>query len=278
MALSKEEYRNAQIAHRNFFEQQSKHKYKIKDFLSVYNSNPTYFIPKPLPAIIFDNIPSRSRIMLIAEIIDQLNQPNTVTKKIPEETTTVVYKVGNQVFTCEHRPTVEQPGNIHLKGVGSYDPQGIPAAIEGISDQVGPYTIANITTKSRKMGTLITKHAIAAEAGFYYEAEWMRRDAEYLNQFVFLWDIEVARHLFQDRYGGLPIGCGIARIQKVIGRKPYYSYYDFLLKPSTDTHNYSHIFSGSLESRINALKLTLAWETSNKSEEQFTQVHIFLQY
>ena len=125
---------------------------------SAYGRNPTYLIPQPLPAINLTGVPSRSRIMLIAEL----------TKKVRERTT-IKYHVEDQVFTCEHIPTVEQPGNINLKGMGSYNRNRIARVMDSISRRIMPSSIAKITTNSRKTGKLITVDTIAAEPGCRYE-------------------------------------------------------------------------------------------------------------
>jgi len=108
----------------------------------------------------------------------------------------------------------------------------------------------------------------------------MKKDAQSLNLFVFLWDIEVARHLFRfennsiPMYGDLPVGCGIAQIQRLIGNGKIKSYRNFLVKPQRRNQTSRHIFSGSPNCRANSLKIIFALETDLKSEEQFTQVHI----
>ena len=155
---SEEEFKNAQNAHRCFFSIQTKYEFKLREFLSVYDSNPTYLVPQPLPTINLTGVPSRSRIVLISKL----------TKKVKERTT-IKYHVEDQVFTCEHIPSDQQPGNIYLLGIGSYDPDEIAKVMVSISRRIMPSSIAKITTKSRKTGKLITKETIAAEAGGRYK-------------------------------------------------------------------------------------------------------------
>jgi hypothetical protein len=155
---SEEKYRNAQAAHQRFFGIESKYEFKIKDFLAVYSHNPTYLIPQPLPDINLTGVPSRSRITLIAKL----------TKEIREKTT-VTYLVDRQKFICEHNPSVQQPGNIHLTGIGSYNPDGIPIEMASISERIRPSTIVRLTRNSRKTGRLVTGHLIASECGCHYQ-------------------------------------------------------------------------------------------------------------
>ena len=75
-------------------------------------------------------------------------------------------------------------------------------------------------------------------------------------------------------YGDLPVGCGIARIQHLIARGgDVNSYKDFLEKPEQRDQPSRHIFSGDHDCRTDSLKTIFDLEI-DKSEKQFTQVHI----
>jgi len=81
--FSKWKYKNAQIAHQRFFDKKCEYESVLQDFSSHYAKNVTYNVP--IPAINLIGVPSRERIILIAEIT-----------KIVRTKTTIKYRVDNQ--------------------------------------------------------------------------------------------------------------------------------------------------------------------------------------
>jgi hypothetical protein len=86
--MEEERYKNAQAAHKRFFGRESKYNFEIQNFLTRYNSTRSSFLD-------LTGYPSRSRIMLIAEMTKKLQTEITVTYIGTEDlNTTDVYESG----------------------------------------------------------------------------------------------------------------------------------------------------------------------------------------
>ncbi len=131
-----------------------------------------------------------------------------------------------------------------------------------ISKRIKPQMIAKLIKISRIYGTPITKEQLKTNG---HCGNNLEDDAEYLNRFMILWDLEVSRRLQRGKKSveldELPVGVGIARIEQLVSTSDDATYEKYLTNPSEKSENqenqdvkYFNPFVGSFNERKKALK------------------------
>ena len=222
-------YRNAQRAHDEFFLAQPTNNdviNKFEDFLSQYE----HFV-SPIKVDI-NGLNSRSRILLIRQIAQEIAENRRVGTVVK-----VVYKFGSQWYRCHHKTknlsVTSQPIDFHLKGIGAYLSK-ISNDIRRIAETTTNPRMARAIRYSRISGRPIHpfdylylyRHQNRYPADLFYD------NADYLNRFMLLQDLEVVRRLYRKRglkgeplreptnpYDHLPVGVAIAIVSQRMRRR-----------------------------------------------------------
>ena len=176
-----------------------------------------------------NGLSSLARILLIRMIVQQLVEDfRKKTAGIFKVQKTIFYKVGEEVFECDHKPgnsPYSQPANFYLHGIGRYSE--VEPELARIANQSSFVVIASKIRASRTRGIPIVS---------FDELE--QEDVNFLNRFVFLQDMEVVRRLFRERdenealkkepsneLDQLPVGVAMATVSNLMRRKD--STFDF---------------------------------------------------
>jgi len=200
-------YENAQVAHDEIFlsePEDSEVIARFQKFETDFNQDKSHVF------VDLSFLRGLSRILLIREIILCIVD---IADRSGEQT--ITYKFGKSLFKCDHVvtkgfPVIFHPANLHLHGIGKY--AEIKLELERISSLSSPKKIASKIRASRKTGTPIRPFDDLDEG-----------DADFLNRFVLLQDLEVVRRLYRERdkdgerltepsnpHDSLPVGVAIA--------------------------------------------------------------------
>ena len=213
-------YRNAQRAHDDIFLAEVTNDDVIQrynDFEEDFENDKSRFIDD----ITF--LTSLSRILLLRMGITKIIQE---TQRSTEKV--IYYKFGRNLYKCDHFITkgysvIYQPANLHLHGIGGYycPEPSVVTDLSRIASLSSFDRIARRMRRSRTTGTPITPFGDLNQA-----------DADFLNRFVFLQDLEVVRRLYRyyDDYGRLireptnlydhlPVGVAIAAASYLMLRR-----------------------------------------------------------
>lgn len=270
------EYKSSQDAHRRFF---------VKDDLlqlsqrvqKLFEQFKKDYKEAKSSTLNINGLPSRSRILLMRLITQEKlkmmgcppqKNPSYWTSDEKEDRYPTSYLFGE---SGEHKffnqPTANKPGFVYYNAIGKYDSgavHSIRAYLTEISTHVSPQAIARLTRLSRVSGNPITTDTLLEAR---YTGSTPKEDADYLNRFTLLWDLEVASRLAclpgksPTPHDQLPIGAGITRIQQYITatNEPYNKYLENPLADSNDPESPTkpgpyHIFTGEAAHREEALK------------------------
>ena len=161
----------------------------------------------------------------------------------------VNYKLENVDFEVTLKPCSIQRGNLLVVKTGDYD--DIKSQMSDISS-VDCAKIVQAIREARQTGNPLTSGSFE---------EICEQDVKFLNQFMFLWNCEIARHL-QDPEGGkerkfhdLPVAVGICLANcSIENREPENANFDRYLDKKTKQCSSYHFFSGEYWERETALK------------------------